>query len=91
MLVSAYEEPSQDFSSPQHSSSNDVEHKGQDKRQYTKWYGAFGTERLGQFTALLAALKHENETLRKPCPTCGNLVRPELLDQHNEAYHSPRN
>lgn len=33
-------------------------------------------------------LKFENITQRKPCKLCGNLVKPELLQQHYDAYHS---
>ena len=37
--------------------------------------------------ALYSKLQYENNTFRKPCLTCGTLVKPELQDQHNEAYH----
>lgn len=36
---------------------------------------------------ITAAAARENALYRKPCPTCGTLVKPELQDQHNEAYH----
>lgn len=58
-----------------------------DNRKYAKNYHAMGDERKQEFAALLDRMRHENETLRKPCPVCGNLVKPELLSQHYEAYH----
>ena len=39
---------------------------------------------------LLVFYRHmvmENKTLRKPCLVCGTLVKPELQEEHNEAYH----
>lgn len=45
-------------------------------------------QKKSEAAALLERLKLENQQLRKPCVKCNNLVRPELLRQHNEAYHS---
>lgn len=36
---------------------------------------------------LLEPFERENRLYRKPCPHCSNLVRPELLGQHYDAYH----
>lgn len=36
---------------------------------------------------LLEPFERENRLYRKPCPKCSNLVRPELLGQHYDAYH----
>lgn len=48
--------------------------------------GRYGS-RKEQLQLLLDRLRHENETTRKPCPICSNLVKPELQDEHNAAYH----
>lgn len=48
-------------------------------------------QRKGEAAAFLEQLRTENQQLRKPCKICNNLVRPELLKQHNEAYHSSAN
>jgi hypothetical protein len=49
------------------------------------------SERGARFRERLEELRQEHALLRKPCPTCGNLVKPELQGQHDDAYHAPRN
>lgn len=45
-------------------------------------------QKKSEAVTLLERLKLENQQLRKSCKKCNNLVKPELLQQHNEAYHS---
>lgn len=60
-----------------------------------RWCKRITTEEQNPLTARSRAIKRltkfyreENERLRKPCKTCGTLVRPELQQQHDDAYHS---
>jgi ribosomal protein L37AE/L43A len=47
----------------------------------------FGGEKVVGMSRRLRQIEAENRK-RVPCPKCGNLVRPELLDQHDRAYHA---
>lgn len=49
--------------------------------------GGFGKSNEVVFGSYYRQLKYENENLRKPCLTCGNLVLPKEQSRHDDVYH----
>lgn len=48
---------------------------------------SFNNRRREAMERITNYYRQENERLRKPCPTCNTLVKPELQKQHNTMYH----
>ncbi len=47
----------------------------------------FGVKNRSHLLEMFEYHKEQNLLHRKPCSACGNLVRPELIETHFEAYH----
>jgi hypothetical protein len=85
-------------SAADHIFDDDTVHPGhKKKKQLNKGTRRSAEEYLHQFTRrqlhiafLTNHYRQENEQQRVPCGTCQTLVKPALMQQHRDAYHSPQ-
>jgi hypothetical protein len=67
---------------------DETANKGKGKSTSDRMVNIFEARRQER-ERLLEPFRRQNR-LRKPCPTCNNLVMPHLQQEHDDAYHSPK-
>lgn len=58
-----------------------------DRRRQATHILSTNEARNAQLRAVLTEIETDNRLNRRPCPKCGNLVKPRLQGQHDRAYH----